>query len=139
MGRRGLRVFIYEYIYSVIMKRQDIMSTKEKKLEEWEADLRREYRALMRLMDRGPWVLQGSVNEMAPRTPQGRATYTWTRKVRAKTVTVALSAKQAAAFRRAIRMNRQMEQRLERLRTLSQGALLTSLPGVPKRRKRAPE
>ena len=112
------------------------MKKKEKKIEAWEADLRRGCQALMDVLDRCPWILQGSVNEIAPRTPQGRTTYTWTRKVRAKTVTVALSSKQAAAFRRAIRINRQVEERLERLRALSQEALLTSLPGVPKRHKK---
>ena len=84
-----------------------------------------------------PWILQGSVNEKPP--PHGstsaRATYTWTRKVRGKTVTVALSPQQAQAFRRAIKANRQLEKALKSLRELSQIALTESLPGVKKVRR----
>ena len=42
------------------------------------------------------WVTQGSLNQ----SPQGN--WRWTRKVKAKTVTVALSEQQADLFRRAI-------------------------------------
>ena len=90
------------------------------------------YRTLDRLRRGHPWLAQGSVNEIAPKTPGGRVTYTWTRKVRAKTVTVALSKAQAAAFRRAIRVNRRVEAVLTNLRAASQEALLSSLPGAPK-------
>ena len=61
-----------------------------------------------------PWLLQGSVNVVTPKTPGGNVTYTWTRKVRAKTVTIALSKAQAKAFRAAIAANRQVEEILAR-------------------------
>lgn len=81
-----------------------------------------------------PWILQGSVNEKLP--PPGstaaRASYTWTRKVRGKTVTVALSPQQSRAFRRAIKANRRLEKALKSMRELSQIALTESLPGVKK-------
>jgi len=69
----------------------------------------------------------------------GRVTYTWTRKVQAKTITVALSQKQAVAFRRAISANRQIEEALSRLRQVSQAALLTEVPGVTQRRLNVPQ
>jgi hypothetical protein len=96
--------------------------------------LRAAYRELDRAIRRQPWLVHGSVNAVAPKTPAGSVTYTWTRKVRAKTVTVALSAEQADAFRRAIEVNRQIEAALSRLRDLSKTALLSELPGVTKRR-----
>jgi hypothetical protein len=85
-------------------------------------------------LGRQPWLLQGSVNAVAPKTPGGNVTYTWTRKVRAKTVTVALSEAQAEAFRAAIAANRQVEELLARLREVSQTALLEGMPGVSRRR-----
>lgn len=84
-------------------------------------------------LGRQPWLVHGSVNIVAPKTPGANVTYTWTRKVRAKTVTVALSKAQAAAFRKAIAANRQIEENLTRLREVSQTALLEDLPGVSRR------
>jgi hypothetical protein len=97
-------------------------------------DLQAAYRALDRAIRRQPWLVQGSVNVVAPKSPTASVTYTWTRKVRAKTVTVALSQDQAAAFRSAIEANRQIETALTRLRDLSQTAFLAEVPGVTKRR-----
>ena len=97
-------------------------------------DLKTAYRALERAVRRHPWLVQGSVNVVAPKSPGGCVTYTWTRKVRAKTVTVALSRQQAVAFRQAIKVNLRIEASLSRLREMSQTALLADLPGVTKRR-----
>jgi hypothetical protein len=97
-------------------------------------DLKSAYGVLDRTVRRHPWLVQGSVNMVAPKTPSASVTYTWTRKVRAKTVTVALSRHQATAFRQALTANRRIEEALARLREVSQSALLTALPGVPKRR-----
>ena len=97
-------------------------------------DLRTAYRALDRAVGRQPWLAQGSVNIRNPQSPSANVTYTWTRKVRAQTVTVALSSQQSAAFRQAIEANRRIEAALHRLRQVSQTALLDEVPGVTKRR-----
>jgi hypothetical protein len=96
--------------------------------------LRSAYRRMEKLLAQQPWLVQGSVNVVAPKTPGGNITYTWTRKVRAKTVTVALSEAQAEVFRAAIAANRQLEETLTQLREVSQTALLEGVPGVPRRR-----
>ena len=70
---------------------------------------------------------------MDPKSAGGNVTYTWTRKIRAKTVTVALSEAQADVFREAIAANRGVEEALVRLRELSQAAMLEGLPGVSRR------
>jgi hypothetical protein len=72
-------------------------------------------------------------------SPAGNTTYTWTRKVRAKTVTVALSRGQSAAFRQAIEANRRIKEALSRLREVSQTALLAAAPGVTRRRLDVPQ
>ena len=90
-------------------------------------------RRLEQAINGQPWLAQGSVNVVAPKSPGGNVTYTWTRKIRAKTATVALSETQADAFREAIAANRRVEKALAQLRELSQTALLDSLPGVSRR------
>ena len=97
-------------------------------------DLKTAYRALHRTVRRHPWLVQGSVNVVAPKSPSASVTYTWTRKVRAKTATVALSRQQSVAFRKAVEANRQIEAALNRLRQVSQAGLLAEIQGVTKRR-----
>jgi hypothetical protein len=97
-------------------------------------ELRAAYRQMEKALGRQPWLVHGSVNVVASKTPGGNVTYTWTRKVLAKTVTVALSEAQAKAFRTAIAANREVEAILRRLREVSQTALLEGVPGVAKRR-----
>ena len=75
------------------------------------------------------WVTQGSLSL----SPQGN--WRWTRKVKAKTVTVALSDKQAELFRRALDDHRMLEKLIDQMRAISQQVLLNSVEG-PSRRKR---
>jgi hypothetical protein len=53
--------------------------------------MRQRYDLLQKDLIDLPWILQGTVVETPPKSATARATYTWTRKVRAKTVTVSLS------------------------------------------------
>jgi hypothetical protein len=98
------------------------------------AELKARYDSLQRSLAKQPWILQGSVNERPPppESTAARTTYTWTRKVRGKTVTVALSPQQARAFQRAIEANRRLEETLAAMRQISHTALTRSLPGVKK-------
>lgn len=73
-------------------------------------------------------ISQGSVTESPP------GIWRWTRKVHAKTVTVALSKEQAQAFRGAVAQHRRLEKLIDEMRLLSQQILLESLPS-PRRRK----
>jgi hypothetical protein len=59
------------------------------------------------------WLSEGSVSENHP------GTWRWTRNVRAKTVTVALSAAQAEAFAQAIANHRRLEALVQEMRALS--------------------
>ena len=126
------------------MKQQDKLSEHTHFSASRLRQLRAAYRRMEKLLAQQPWLVQGSVNVVAPKTPGGNTTYTRTRKVRAKTVTVALSEAQAEAFRAAIAANRQAEETLARLREVSQTALLEGVPGVSRRpadsaRKRRPK
>ena len=74
------------------------------------------------------WLSEGSITENHP------GTWRWTRKLKAKTVTVALSAAQAEAFTHAIANHRCLERLIREMRALSQTYLLETIPG-PLRRK----
>jgi hypothetical protein len=76
------------------------------------------------------WLSEGSVSENHP------GTWRWTRKVRAKTVTVALSAAQAEAFAKAIANHRRLEALIQEMRALSQQYLLEAIAGPPRRAPR---
>jgi hypothetical protein len=76
------------------------------------------------------WLSEGSVSEGHP------GAWRWTRKVQARTVTVALSPAQAAAFRAAIATHRRLEELIRELRALSQTYLLQTIPGPRRRRAR---
>src|SRR5271154_209825 len=76
------------------------------------------------------WVTQGSLSQ----SPQGN--WRCTRKVKAKTATVALSDQQADLFRRALGDQRKLEKLLDQRRARSQEVPLNSVDG-PARRKRS--
>jgi len=120
------------------MKRQDKTSEQTHFSASDLRHLRAAYRQLEQAVGRQPWLAQGSVNVVAPKSPGGNVTYTWTRKVRAKTVTVALSEVQAEVFREALAANREVEKALTRLREVSQAALMESLPRVSRHRAETP-
>jgi hypothetical protein len=73
------------------------------------------------------WLSEGSVGENHP------GTWRWTRKVKAKTVTVALSSAQAEAFSKAIANHRRLESLIQNMRALSQEYLLEAIAGPPRR------
>lgn len=75
------------------------------------------------------WIAQGSLMPQPPRA------WRLTRKVHAKTISVALSKEQAALYQQAIANQRKLEKILRQMRELSQRVLLKSVPGVRKRRR----
>jgi hypothetical protein len=97
------------------------------------------YRRLQQNLSDLPWILSGTVREVQqlPDSPTAKTTYVWTRKVKAKTVSVALSKEQFLAFRKAIDANRKLEKTLKQMRELSQDTLLNTILGV-KRKPRRP-
>jgi hypothetical protein len=90
------------------------------------------YQSLRKQLGDLSWISQGSV--MNDRANAWR----WTRKLNAKTVTVALSPAQAALYQKAIAEHRKLEAILREMRQLSQRVLLGSAPGV-RRRKPIPK
>jgi len=79
------------------------------------------------------WISNGYVQDRGPGA--GGPCYQWTRKVKAKTVSVALSQEQYLAMRQAIANWREVKEILEQMQMLSRQTIFQSLPN-PSRRKR---
>jgi hypothetical protein len=91
------------------------------------AALRARFRQCQKEITQLDWLSEGSIGENHP------GTWRWTRKVKARTVTVALSAAQAEAFAKAIANHRRLEHLIREMRALSQTYLLDIIAGPPRR------
>ena len=90
------------------------------------------YRQLQRQLARLGYVSQGSVFERAPGQQGSR--FVWTRKVRAKTITVALSREQYLWLKQAVANQRYLERIVEQMQKLSRQILFDNVPGVVRRK-----
>jgi len=90
------------------------------------------YRQLQRQMARLGYISQGSVFERAPGQQGSR--YVWTRKVQAKTVTVALSREQYQWLKQTVANQRKLERIVEQMQKLSRQILFEHVPGVVRRK-----
>ena len=79
------------------------------------------------------WISEGYVQDRGPGA--GGACYPWTRKVKGKTVCVALSREQYEWLKQAIVNWRTLQKTLRQMQRLSRQELFGSVPG-PKRRKK---
>ena len=91
------------------------------------------YRQLQRRLARLGYVSQGSVFQRAP--DQQGSRYVWTRKVRAKTITVALSREQYHWFKQAVANQRQLQRIVKEMQTFSRQILFENGPGVVRRKR----
>lgn len=91
-----------------------------------------EYRQLQRQLTQVGYVSQGSVLERGPGQQGSR--YVWSRKVKAKTVTVALSQAQYQWLSQAVANQRQLEKILRQMQILSRQTLFATVPGVVRRK-----
>lgn len=87
------------------------------------------------------YILQGSVVRRKLQRRVGTVLktygpyYLWTRKIQGKTVTAALTSDQAQLIRQAINRNRELERRLDRIRSLSEQIIIAVSPCVAKRKR----
>jgi hypothetical protein len=91
------------------------------------------YARLRERLARTGWISEGYVQDRGPGA--GGPCYQWTRKVKGKTVSVALSKEQFAWLREAIAEWRRVQSVLKEMQRLSRQVLFETLPH-PKRRKR---
>jgi hypothetical protein len=92
-----------------------------------------EYARLSAQLAHVGWISEGYVQDRGPGA--GGACYPWTRKVKGKTVCVALSKEQYEWLKQAIANWRTVQKTIRQMQRLSREELFESLPG-PKRRKK---
>jgi hypothetical protein len=90
------------------------------------------YRRLQRQLGRIDYLSQGSVFKRQPGQQGSR--YVWTRKVKGKTVTVALSQSQYKWLHRAVANQRRLEELVSQMQILSRQVLFQTIPGVARRK-----
>ena len=98
-----------------------------------QSSYRKRYAQLRARLARAEWISQGYVQDRGPGA--GGPCYQWTRKVKAKTVSVALSKEQFEWLSKAIAEWRQVQATLKEMQRLSRQVLFETLPH-PQRRKR---
>ena len=82
-----------------------------------------------------PRVIEREIPPHSGRWKRYGPYYQWTRKIRAKTVTVNLAPKQAKVFAAAIRSHRCLERLLRQMRVVSLEILELTTTGVPRRKR----
>jgi hypothetical protein len=97
-----------------------------------DSKLEGEYARLQARLGRLGWISQGYVQDRGPGA--GGPCYQWTRKVKGKTVSVALSQEQYQALQTAIVNWKEAREILQRMQTLSRQVIFETLPH-PQRRK----
>jgi cyclopropane fatty-acyl-phospholipid synthase-like methyltransferase len=93
----------------------------------------KQYARLQAQLAHTGWISEGYVQDRGPGA--GGACYPWTRKVKGKTICVALSKEQYEWLKEAIANWRAVQKTLRQMQRLSRAELFESLPN-PKRRKR---
>ena len=92
------------------------------------------YLKLSQKLAKTPWVALGSVLERGL-PGQGGPRYQWSRRVKGKTVTVALSAQQFAWLKAAISNQRELEEMLSQMQRMSLDYMWKNLPGTTHRKR----
>lgn len=95
-------------------------------------EVQREYEQLRARLGGTDWISQGYVQDRGPGA--GGPCYQWTRKVRGKTVSVALSRDQYEALKGAIENWREMEKTLDRMQQLTRQVIFGTLPDTRRRK-----
>ena len=98
-------------------------------LPQWEA----QYARLRERFKNLGWISEGYVQNRGPGA--GGPCYQWTRKVRGKTVSVALSREQYEWLRTAIANWRQAQDMLKEMQRLSREVLFSTVPHPPRRKR----
>ena len=92
-----------------------------------------QYAELAKSLAATGWISEGYVQDRGPGA--GGPCYQWTRKVKGKTVSLALSREQYLWLKEAIENWRTLQAVLKQMQRLSRQTLFQTIPG-PKRRKR---
>ena len=91
------------------------------------------YETLRRQLAQAGWISEGYAQNRGPGA--GGPCYQWTRKVRNKTVSVALSKEQYEWLSQAIENWREVQRTLKEMQRLSRQVLFETIPHPPRRKR----
>src|SRR6266481_1592225 len=97
------------------------------------AQIEADYAQLRTRLAKVGWISQGYAQDRGPGA--GGPCYQWTRKVKAKTVSVALSKEQYDALKTAIENWHELQELLQQMQALSRRFIFESLPDPPRRKR----
>ena len=97
------------------------------------AQLQKDYQRLRRSLARIGYISQGSVVDRSKLKPP-RSGYQWTRKVRGKTITVALSESEFGALAQAIANERELNETIRQMEQISRRILFLNRSQIGKRK-----
>lgn len=97
------------------------------------AQIESEYARLRARLAKMGYISNGYAQNRGPGA--GGPCYQWTRKVKAKTVSVALSQEQYEALKQAIENWREAQEILHRMQALSREVIFNTLPNPPRRKR----
>ena len=129
-GKSEVRVesFIGQYNYRPIDIRARLFSVTGRPVQ-----INNEYARQRRRLARLGWISQGYVQNRGPGA--GGPCYQWTRKVKGKTVSVALSQEQYQALHAAIQNWKEIQGILQRMQALSREVIFGTFPHPPRRKR----
>jgi len=96
------------------------------------AQARARYKRLQQQLAATRWISEGYVQDRGPGA--GGPCYQWTRKIRRKTFSVALSKAQYQWLKQAIQNWRQTQDTLKKMQRLSRQVLFATVPEPPRRK-----
>src|ERR1700688_4914142 len=97
------------------------------------AQIQADYAQLRARLAKVGWISHGYAQDRGPGA--GGPCYQWTRKIKAKTVSVALSQEQYEALRQAIENWREAQAILRQMQALSRAVIFETLPSPPRRKR----
>jgi hypothetical protein len=97
------------------------------------SEIKTQYAQLRARLAKAGWISQGYAQNRGPGA--GGPCYQWTRKVKGKTVSVALSKEQYQALKQAIENWRELQKTLRRMQALSRQVIFETLPDPPRRKR----
>ena len=97
------------------------------------SELKAAYAKLQQRLTEVHWISEGYVQDRGPGA--GGPHYQWTRKIRGKTVSVALSREQFEWLQQAIANWRQVQSTLKEMQRLSRRVLFETVPHPPRRKR----
>ena len=132
-GKKGVRLCIRAVYIPPLDESVKLFLMKQQKSAPSPQQLQATYAQLRQSLSAVGWISQGYVQDRGPGA--GGPCYQWTRKVKGKTVSLALSKEQFLWLQQAINNWRSLQDTIQQMQRISREILFTTLPHPPRRKR----